>query len=273
MTTKSNRTAYFRSLSDELLSQAQRVRDLIGDAHWLSDGHHKEYLLSSLIQRHVPGNILVTRGFISDPATAACSKEQDILILDTTLQGPLFHQGGLAVALPCTVMASISVKSVMRRTTIADTMVNQQSVVALGRTLNDAVFPIFSAGYFFDIDDKLRESPTQVYSAYANAVAGKSRTIIASHASPPVLIGPAFLCAGRDLVYRARADEQSLSASAGMGRILGYHCEGLALAILLSMLLDHIAAWRSRTSIDLPQLVEHEDIQPLEPPCQVFPLA
>src|SRR4051794_17511886 len=44
-----NRQRYLVSLAEELYAQANRVRDLIGDAHWLSDGHHKEYLLIDLL--------------------------------------------------------------------------------------------------------------------------------------------------------------------------------------------------------------------------------
>jgi len=39
---KPNVHSYLCSWSDELVSRANRVRMLIGDAHWLSDGHHKE---------------------------------------------------------------------------------------------------------------------------------------------------------------------------------------------------------------------------------------
>ena len=31
---------YLRSIADEILSQTNQVRDIIGKGHWLSDGHH-----------------------------------------------------------------------------------------------------------------------------------------------------------------------------------------------------------------------------------------
>jgi hypothetical protein len=52
-----NPAGYLKSIADELTVQANRVRDLIGNAHWLSDGHHKEYLLTALLQRHLPSGL------------------------------------------------------------------------------------------------------------------------------------------------------------------------------------------------------------------------
>jgi len=65
-----NRNRYLASLSAELRAQATRVRDLIGDRHWLSDGHHKEYLLKDMLARHVPSSVAVSRGFVTHPNRA-----------------------------------------------------------------------------------------------------------------------------------------------------------------------------------------------------------
>src|SRR5689334_16926955 len=124
-----DRTAYFKSLADELLSQANRMRNLIGDKHWLTDGHHKEYLLTTLLERHLPSGMLASRGFVVDPRfTELCSREQDILIVDTSLQGPLFNQGGTVIALPRSVVGAISVKSTLTTKSLEDTIENQNSV-------------------------------------------------------------------------------------------------------------------------------------------------
>ena len=88
-----NRERYLRSLADELSAQSLRVRDLIGDRHWLTDGTHKEFLLAEIIRRHVPGAHIVARGFIISPfGTDACSRELDILIVDTSSEAPV-HAG------------------------------------------------------------------------------------------------------------------------------------------------------------------------------------
>src|SRR5438105_11370834 len=99
---------YFSSLSSELNSQADRVRQLIGSAHWGHDGRHKELLLADIVRRHCPQSVLVTTGFIVSPNDLEVrSLEQDILVLDVSKEAPLFQQGGLAVAFAHTVLAAI----------------------------------------------------------------------------------------------------------------------------------------------------------------------
>ena len=118
-----HRYRYLASMSEELLSQANRVRDLIGDRHWFSDGHHKEQLLASLLRRHLPADVIVSRGFVIDPSDAGwCSKEQDILVVNAHQEAPIFQQGDLIICFPRTVLAAISVKTRMDRATILDTI-------------------------------------------------------------------------------------------------------------------------------------------------------
>ena len=69
------RTRYLTSLAFELKAQSQRVRDLIGTKHWLSDGYHKEELLRSVLRRHSPSAVTWTRGFVTSPTEAqSCSR-------------------------------------------------------------------------------------------------------------------------------------------------------------------------------------------------------
>jgi hypothetical protein len=117
---------YFASLSGELDLQAQRVRQLIGSAHWGHDGRHKELLLAELIRRHCPASVLVSTGFVISPNNLEVrSSEQDILIVDASREAPLFHQGALVVAFAHTVLAAISVKTKMTPRTLKDTMVSR----------------------------------------------------------------------------------------------------------------------------------------------------
>src|ERR1039458_857317 len=116
---KPSKLGYFQSLAEELRSQSSRVRQLIGDAHWGHDGRHKEVLLQALIRRHCPSTVLVSSGFmVSQNDPEILSSEQDILVVDTSTEAPLFNQGGLVIVFPHTVMAAISVKSTMSDATI-----------------------------------------------------------------------------------------------------------------------------------------------------------
>ena len=116
-----NRNRYLASLSEELSSQATRVRDLIGDRHWLSDGHHKEYLVKHAIARHLPTGILVSRGFVAHPSRSdLVSGEQDLIFVDTLAEAPIFDQGGLCVAFPHQVIAAVAIKTKFQKSELVD---------------------------------------------------------------------------------------------------------------------------------------------------------
>ncbi len=103
---------YFESLAGELQAQEDRIRDLIGSKHWLTDGHHKEALLRGLLGRHVPSSVLVAQGFlVPENGESIASREQDILLLDAAAEMPLFSANGTAIASPRLLLAAIAVKS------------------------------------------------------------------------------------------------------------------------------------------------------------------
>lgn len=108
------------SWSDEFASQASRVRHLIGDAHWLSDGEHKETLIRAIFRSKLPDRLSVSQGFVLDPNTAACSPQCDILLLDTHLAAPFFSFGGLTVSSPESCIGVVEVKSTFRSSVLRD---------------------------------------------------------------------------------------------------------------------------------------------------------
>lgn len=118
---KSNVPAYLESWSSELMSRADRVRQLIGEAHWLSDGHHKEELLRDFLRRHLSSDLVATRGFVTaDNESRRCSPEVDILVSDPRLNPPLFNEGGLQIVDPSSVIASIEVKTQFGKAALMD---------------------------------------------------------------------------------------------------------------------------------------------------------
>ncbi len=100
------------SWSEELLSRAERVRRLIGNAHWLSDGHHKEELVRQFLSRHLPPSLRISRGFICPPENdLRVSSEIDVLITDTWTEMPWFTEGNLIIAPPSCVLGQLHVKT------------------------------------------------------------------------------------------------------------------------------------------------------------------
>ena len=102
------RKDYFRSLTAELNGLQNRVRQLIGDAHWPTDGAWKESILKMILRRHLPPTLSVGSGFIVAPGKA--SSQIDILVYDNS--GPvLFRDGDLVVVTPQIVRGVIEVKT------------------------------------------------------------------------------------------------------------------------------------------------------------------
>lgn len=99
---------YHESVGREISDVRDRVRNLIGDAHWLSDGEHKEAVLREVLKRHLPGIVGCGTGFIVTPSGP--SDQIDILIYDSR-KPTLFHQGDFVIVTPDCVKAAIEVKT------------------------------------------------------------------------------------------------------------------------------------------------------------------
>lgn len=101
-------TAYFKSLTQELEAQKDRVRNLIGDAHWLTDGEWKESVLRSVLSSRLPDTVKIGRGFIvtQDWTSTQC----DILIYKAN-SPVIFREGELVILPPNAVLGVFEVKT------------------------------------------------------------------------------------------------------------------------------------------------------------------
>lgn len=155
---EANLPAYFSTWSDEILSRADRVRNLIGSRHWLSDGSHKEFLLQEFLGRHLPRHLIIGRGFVRALTSDNISPEIDVLITDPLRHVPLFNEGGLVIAAPSSIIATFQVKSTYRKAVLSDAMDN----VAKTRTtvLNKNQNELWSGILFATIEDY--QGPNQI---------------------------------------------------------------------------------------------------------------
>jgi hypothetical protein len=99
---------YHRSIADELKTTQNRVRNLIRDRHWLTDGEYKEVILRKVLKSCLPEFLHVGRGFVcySDGA----STQLDVLITDKR-KPTLFQEGDLVIVTSDCVEAIIEVKT------------------------------------------------------------------------------------------------------------------------------------------------------------------
>ena len=108
MPTRQNFQAYHESIAGELRVAKDRMRNLIGDRHWQSDGEHKEAILRKLLRTHVAQSLQIGRGFVCGDGGA--SSQIDILITHRD-KPTLFRDGELLLVTPDAVAAIIEVKT------------------------------------------------------------------------------------------------------------------------------------------------------------------
>jgi len=101
---------YWESIAKELEAAKSRVRNLIGSAHWLTDGTHKEILLRSVLRCHLPEELNVCTGFVYK--NAEISSQIDILVISKSGY-TLFKEGELVIVTPHAVKAIIEVKTTL----------------------------------------------------------------------------------------------------------------------------------------------------------------
>lgn len=137
-----NIASYFQSLSAELESLKNRVRNFIEDAHWLTDGEWKESVLRSFLIRKLPETVKVGRGFIvtSDGPSSQC----DILLYRASSPA-LFKEGELVFLTPDAILGIIEVKSRTNGTILRDVLEKFAKIGAkLGSDRSHCFFGLFS---------------------------------------------------------------------------------------------------------------------------------
>jgi hypothetical protein len=73
---------FAKSLWKELLAVKDRVRNLIGSAHWWEEGRFKESVLRNMIRKFTPNNVSIWTWFIFNKEKI--SNQIDILVYDNT---------------------------------------------------------------------------------------------------------------------------------------------------------------------------------------------
>ncbi len=261
-----NWSRYLTSIARELDSQATRVRDLIGDSHWLSDGHHKEYLLRGLLQRHLPGQMIAARGFaVSSQDDNRRSTEQDILIVDVSQEAPLFYQGGLVITFPRTVKAAISVKTTLDSATVSESVAGLN---ALRNVCKDETEPrsIWCGAYFFDVDPTPAGHPALVAGYLRKGVTNMPALRPITPREHPHPIGPDMLCSAKSLAFRIEHGHATSEATTAPPRFVGYQCGELATALFIAGLLDHLASCRGSTDSDFGRFADLAEFAPVVGP-------
>jgi hypothetical protein len=269
MAVQPNWSRYLVSLAQELHAQATRVRDLIGDAHWLSDGHHKEYLLKALLERHIPGQMLASRGFVVNSRDDNLrSTEQDILIVDVSQEAPLFNQGGLLVAFPRSVRAAVSVKTTMDGKSVKDSV---EGLNTLRTACKDEIDPrsVWCGAYFFEVDEAVQRDPALVVGHVQTGAFNRGVPPPVQRGEHPHPAAPDMLCSARLLSFRVDHGHGIDDQTTTPPRITGHRCGDLATTFFLASLLDHLSLSRGLTDSDFSRFADIAEFQPVIGPVEL----
>jgi hypothetical protein len=260
---KPSKTDYFLSLAAELNAHSSRVRQLIGDAHWGHDGRHKEILLADMIRRHSPSPFVVSSGFVVSPNNAEVrSSEQDILVIDTSTEAPLFHQGDLVIVFPHTVIAAISVKSTMNNTMMRSVIDGLQTVREVARDGNTEPNRIWCGGFFYTVDDSWVSEPGHIYRSIKEHILANPAPRPIVDSGQPHVLGPDLIADSKEMAFIVdyeRCDDKSTA------RIRGYVCKGAATAVFLSCMLEHVSLRLTGTRSVFSDFLSDLEIPQLEP--------
>lgn len=99
---------HFLSLTGEIESTKDRVRNFIADHHWLTHGEWKESVLRTVIAQRLPDTVRIGRGFVltEHGPTTQCD-----LLLDRADRPVLFRDADLVFLTPDAVLGVVEVKS------------------------------------------------------------------------------------------------------------------------------------------------------------------
>ncbi len=237
-----NPSNFLMSLNAELQTQATRVRDLIGDAHWLSDGEHKESIVRHLVERYIPDGFEVTSGFainVENPNQP--SRQLDVVVVDRRFEPPLFRRDAFAVVFVTTLVSVISIKSQFTKKSFVDSLENVISVASLQASHRDKA--LLSSLFF---DDEI--SPSDCYRLVKKWYEEDSQVklqmnVLASHSIN-------FATTSGMLMRYRRKDGESTTVHAAF-----YDCPGLSSAYLIASCMMSASMLAKNSSTDFSTFV------------------
>lgn len=149
-----NLNAFLESWGQELAARQNRVRSLIGNAHWLSDGHHKEAILRDFLSRYLPNEVECTTGFVrSAVEERRCSPEIDILLFSPRLHPPYFAEGGISIVDPSALLANLEIKSTFSSGPLNDALENIKITRSLVVGDKGSPSDLWSGLFFYDLPE------------------------------------------------------------------------------------------------------------------------
>lgn len=211
----------------ELAARQNRVRQLIGDAHWLTDGHHKEAILRDFLSRYLPQECECSTGFVRGAGIEKrCSPELDIMLFSRCRHVPYFSEGGVSIIDPASLLATIEVKSSFSVESLREAIKNVKATRALTVSSMYSAPNLWSGIVFYDV-------PTSRTLESAVDTLGREFQALVSAADERYLL-PTCIVLGQDGIAFPSAEDEKI-------RIRAFEGKGWAFASAICDLLASIS--------------------------------
>ena len=158
-----------KSITKELDTIKNRVRNLIGSSHWEEEGRYKEAILRNVIKRFLPSNLSIGTGFVikKNNGNTQISSQIDIIIYDSTIP-VLFSEGDFVITTYKNVKGIIEVKTKIRNNQLQEII---QKAETNGKLIGKKIFNgIFSYEYEDDINSRNIDQALKKAKGYVNHI-------------------------------------------------------------------------------------------------------
>ena len=149
-----NPEEFQKSITGELNTIKDRVRNLIGNTHWGEEGRYKEAILKNVIKRFLPNNLSIGTGFVikwENSDGLQVSKQIDIVIYDNTLP-VMFSEGDFVITTGRNVRGIIEVKTKIRISELQEVI---QKAKENGRLIGK---DIFNGIFSYELDGDIKSN-------------------------------------------------------------------------------------------------------------------
>lgn len=158
-----------KSITKELNTIKNRVRNLIGNSHWGEEGRYKEAILKNVIKRFLPNNLSIGTGFVikKNNEMPHISSQIDIIIYDNTIP-ILFSEGDFVITTYKNVKGIVEVKTKIENSELREII---RKAKENGKLIGKKIFNgIFSYEYDGNIDSQSIDQALKEAQGYVNHI-------------------------------------------------------------------------------------------------------
>jgi len=158
-----------KSITKELDTIKNRVRNLIGSSHWGEEGRYKEAILRNVIKRFLPSNLSIGTGFVikKNNGNTQISNQIDIIIYNNTVP-VFFSEGDFVITTYKNVKGIVEVKTKIKNNQLQEII---QKAETNGKLIRKNIFNgIFSYEYEDNINSENMDQAIKRAKGYVNHI-------------------------------------------------------------------------------------------------------